>query len=362
MSQRYEPRSVRLPGLLAEVMTGQISAPMFQREFVWTDAQRLELLDSVWRDRPFGAIFLWDTNADYPTHKMLGPVKLLLREQVPPFPQYLIDGLQRVTTLYAALAPGLVAEIHKNRRRYGVTVVPDRSLDLVNETAPDKRSRDEWEIFFDASAQSDAFKLRTPRMRRSSKIPDAWVSTWELLDGDKVRARSKTDLFAQNPDWVHRLEGCQDVFKDYFVVMIPLVTEDPADAVTAFTRINRGGTPMDETALTHARVWQLTDGKTNLLEKIQYLRDRLAPYGFDNLKDATLFNSVILTAGRPVGSLKQRDEQEVAALIADATDDLLLNSERKLTIATRFLYEKLLVCGSSMLPSHWHPTVSGSRV
>ncbi len=354
MSHRYEPRAARLPKFLSEVMTGQISPPMFQREFVWSDTQRLELLDSVWRDRPFGAIFLWETNREYPTHLKLGPVRLLHREQMPPFPSYLIDGLQRVTTLYAALAPGLLAEIHKNRRRYGVVDVPDGALAIVDADAADKRSREEWEIFFDASAETDVFKLRTARMKRGGKVPDAWVSTWELLDSDQVRARIKTDPFAKNKAWADRVEACQDTLKDYFVVMIPLTTDDPEEAVTAFTRINRGGTPMDETALTHARVWQLTEGTTNLLERIQVLRDHLAPVGFDDLKDATLLNAVILTAGKPVSSLKQRDEREVASLIANDAGDLLSRTEKALSIATRFLHEKLFVCGQSMLPSNWH--------
>lgn len=360
MSQRYEPRTTRLPTLLSEVMSGEITVPIFQREFVWTDEQRLELLDSVYRDRPFGALFLWRVQVKYPSYAMLGPVRILGSEKAPPFPQYIIDGMQRVTTLYAALAPGLYESRLEEQKgpRPGMALLP-AGEPLVTAQAEDRRTRDEWETFFDAEDDGQPFKLRTARMRKSGRIPPSWVSTSVLFHRKKLNAilGNHDGPFATRDEYTDRVLSCRDTFNDYIVVLIPLVTADPEEAVTAFTRINRGGTPMDETALVHARVWQEAEkqGRAfNLRTSFERIRRSLAPYGFDDIGDATLLNSVILAAGKPVSALKHRDEKQVASLIATNSEDLLLRTERALTTAARFLDEALLVRGTSMLPSAWH--------
>ena len=40
--------------------TGQFDIPAFQRGFVWTDAQLLDLAESLWRDYPIGMLLLWE--------------------------------------------------------------------------------------------------------------------------------------------------------------------------------------------------------------------------------------------------------------------------------------------------------------
>lgn len=38
---------------------GKLDIPAFQRGFVWTDAQLLDLAESLWRDYPIGMLLLW---------------------------------------------------------------------------------------------------------------------------------------------------------------------------------------------------------------------------------------------------------------------------------------------------------------
>lgn len=40
--------------------TGEFDIPAFQRGFVWTDAQLLDLAESLWRNYPIGMLLLWE--------------------------------------------------------------------------------------------------------------------------------------------------------------------------------------------------------------------------------------------------------------------------------------------------------------
>jgi hypothetical protein len=60
MSELFDPPVVpRLEVLLREFEKGEIQIPAFQRPSLWRDDQRLDLLDSVRRGLPIGALLVW---------------------------------------------------------------------------------------------------------------------------------------------------------------------------------------------------------------------------------------------------------------------------------------------------------------
>ncbi len=81
--------------LLTLIDKGHLRLPQFQREFVWTHKQVREYLDSLYRGYPSGSILIWKkTDTD---------TILVTRgdDTSPPIPlQLLLDGQQRITTLY----------------------------------------------------------------------------------------------------------------------------------------------------------------------------------------------------------------------------------------------------------------------
>ena len=98
--QPYTP-TMTLTGIMCEINKQNIRIPDFQRYYIWTPDQVLELLDSVYQGYPIGSILLWKTNVKL---KELNPLHLDLKD----FPEgmdkfYLLDGQQRIVTLYNAL-------------------------------------------------------------------------------------------------------------------------------------------------------------------------------------------------------------------------------------------------------------------
>ena len=93
-----------LKTLLGEVHLGRIQVPEFQREWSWDDERIRGLLASVSLGYPIGALTLLeagDPETRFETRPVPGAPSLGSRPE-----QLLIDGLQRMTTLYQVFASG----------------------------------------------------------------------------------------------------------------------------------------------------------------------------------------------------------------------------------------------------------------
>lgn len=94
----FQPTTYRIGSLLKMIRTGEIALPDFQREFVWPPSKVVDLLDSVSRGWPIGALLFLQGPQPFQAKALeCGP-------QVGDRPALLIlDGQQRVTALYHAL-------------------------------------------------------------------------------------------------------------------------------------------------------------------------------------------------------------------------------------------------------------------
>src|SRR3954466_9426358 len=86
--------------LFVEIDAGQIKLPRFQRDFVWDKEQSAKLIDSILKGFPIGTFIFWKTKEELRSYKEIG------NHQLPETPkgdyaQYILDGQQRITSLYA---------------------------------------------------------------------------------------------------------------------------------------------------------------------------------------------------------------------------------------------------------------------
>src|SRR5438045_3309712 len=74
--------------------------PRFQREVVWELADSVKLLDSIYRGFPIGCFVIWQTQEKLSDVRSIGNLPL----PEPPdnqLPSYVLDGQQRVTSIFA---------------------------------------------------------------------------------------------------------------------------------------------------------------------------------------------------------------------------------------------------------------------
>lgn len=305
------PRNERLFHLLRRVREGDVLIPRFQRPFVWTDAQRMLLLDSIRRRLPIGALIVWRTmTQELQCFEQIAGVAIKAdpasrRGEVK---TYVLDGHQRLTTLYAALADGLATE--EGSPAVELTQVPDE--DQPGDDHPTQLLYDlESEIF-----------VRSPA---AGKPPSTTVPLSILFDRYRLREFEHDHLLGRGDGkrLINRLGELVDAFKDYELPMITLATEDKNLATEAFTRVNSAGTALDQVGMVTAAVW---NDDVDLEARIDAVLTPLAGVGWQDLEAKMVLAAVKARLGldiyaSDVDKIRERIKSE-PTVFDDTANDL----------------------------------------
>ena len=100
--QQPKPITRKYSYLIDNLKNGIYQIPKFQRDFVWGRAEVAKLIDSLLKGFPVGSFILWKTNERLKAIKSIGG-KILNYSEDKDFIYYILDGQQRLTSLYLAL-------------------------------------------------------------------------------------------------------------------------------------------------------------------------------------------------------------------------------------------------------------------
>lgn len=115
--------------LVGEIESGEIGLPEIQRPFVWDNTKVRDLFDSMYRGFPVGYLLLWAT--DVPRSKSIGTD----RKQHDSPRLLVVDGQQRLTSLYAVMTGTPVIDEQYRERRIQVAFRPrDESFAVPDAT------------------------------------------------------------------------------------------------------------------------------------------------------------------------------------------------------------------------------------
>ena len=97
-----EPQTKTFSSLISAIEQGQIKIPQFQRDFVWTIQKSAGLIDSIVKGYPIGTFIFWRTKERLRSVKNIG-MQVLPEPEQGDFVDYVLDGQQRLTSLFASL-------------------------------------------------------------------------------------------------------------------------------------------------------------------------------------------------------------------------------------------------------------------
>jgi len=97
-----EPHHYAYTTLISDIEKGVIKIPQFQRDFVWTREKSAKLLDSILKGFPIGTFILWKTKESLRSIRNIGGAELPSTPKGD-YVQYVLDGQQRLTSLYATI-------------------------------------------------------------------------------------------------------------------------------------------------------------------------------------------------------------------------------------------------------------------
>lgn len=258
MSKQPKPDSKKYTDLIFEIEKGHIKIPKFQRDFVWSIDKTAKLLDSILKGYPIGTFILWETKERLNDIKNIGNIHL------PVVPddikiQYVLDGQQRITSLYAAF---LGAKIQKEG---------------------EKKITDYGEIYVNLDGDIDDNEEQIV----VSELPECTSITLnEVLNFNNNLIKIQEKYSPENFKKIHQYS---QTFSTYDFSTIVLRKEDIESAIEVFTRINTGGQTLTLFEIMSAKTYD-EELKFDMQDRFQKLIKELT-----NCKYDTISSSVILS-------------------------------------------------------------------
>lgn len=274
--------------IITKITEGVIRIPAFQRGFVWDSESVAFLMDSIYKEFPFGTIQFWRTREKLRTERSIGIFDIFPRDDQYPI-DYVLDGQQRITSIFGVFQNDIE--------------IPDG---IANP----------FEIYFDFKAdqnlqESQFFALTGVDVDLTRHFP-----LNVLFDTVKYRRATRgledADLLV--------IDKLQSVFKEAKIPTQTLETNDKAKVSIVFERINRKGVPLDNFQLLSAWTWS---EDFDLQNKFEDLTAELQPFGFEDVgSNANLLmriSSAILVGDSATGALININGAEVR----DRFDEIL---------------------------------------
>lgn len=318
MNKQPKPDSKKYTDLISEIKKGQIKIPKFQRDFVWSIDKTAKLLDSILKGYPIGTFILWETN------ERLNDIKNIGNLVLPPVPddikvQYVLDGQQRITSLYAAfLGASIQKEGEKKITNYG-SIFVDLEGDIDN---------NDEQIIVSEEPESKNISLK------------------DLLNSKYSDLREK-----YSNDDIDKIQEYKETFTSYDFSTVVLRKEDIDSAIEVFTRINTGGQTLTLFEIMSAKTYD-EEQNFDMQDRFQKLLKELEVSKYDTISSTVILNvlGLILSKNKECKRkvVLQLDKQSIIDIWDDVISALkesidYFRSVYRIPVSTLLPYDALLV-------------------
>lgn len=304
--------------LVGMIERGELRLPEMQRRYVWKSTRVRDLLDSLYRGYPSGAILLWETDEAVPLQDFA------IEQQNNPYKstRLLLDGQQRLTSLSAVIR-GEQVSVRGRQRPIELlfNLEHPEQLAVITEVEEDGGDDDDEISDEDADSNEDELQKRFDSMtfvvatRKLEQLPH-WVKVTEVFKADSdayflTRAGIKDFQDPRYEKYSQRLAKLRGIRK-YVYRMDVLERRLSYDEVTEiFVRVNSLGAKLRSSDLALA---QITAKWRGALKTFQAFQSQCTKAGFDLDLGLFLKNMVVFGTGQSrfltVGNLSVESLQQ----------------------------------------------------
>jgi hypothetical protein len=310
-----KPDKTRLTNLRLDIARGDIRIPIFQREFVWKSKQMLDLFDSIAKGYPIGSLLFWKPETLYATYDKIGPY--LIDVKIKDL-SYVLDGFQRITTLFAVLT---------NPKDY-----------KIDEYSPEYK---EYLMYYNLNKKEFTFSKNKKDIKSHFMPLYKIVDTYEFIDFITDIQKEVTDK-NESRKLIDNAKEISKIFYDYEIPFIEIKGGDITSAVEIFARTNSTGTEISEDFMLSALSYNQDTGFL-FSNKITEFLNGLNKYNFDGLKRDTILNCIANSENQIYFDVKLEN-------LRNRIEDLANNAFIHIEKAVEFLYKRLYVIDVKLLP------------
>lgn len=291
---------VNVPGIIKKLKTWEWLSPLFQRDFVWSNAAVVSLINSIIDARPVGMITLWEQEGDsslplepisipdYVSEKGKTAQRFFGDEQTRPGRFYaILDGRQRSTALALAFG-GLRASsgLYRNAGRYFLDVCASDDAERVKFISEKDVSRRGLDVVKTAIANG-LFPLE---VSNPDEIFDQWMSYLQQLRDPSCYPNNMlpddTELERRNRILRKAFDG---IIKTKIALYIVPQDYDLAEICDIFETLNTTGTKVSTVDLIHSNIYADTVndsiGSVIIRDEIDILGEHEGAIGWASSRD-----------------------------------------------------------------------------
>ncbi|WP_416982742.1 GmrSD restriction endonuclease domain-containing protein [Streptomyces sp. T028] len=292
--------------LITQIAAGEIMLPEIQRGYVWKASQVARLIESLYRGYPAGSLLFWKTGQLAETRGAAIGVSQALPSVMP---LYLLDGQQRLTSLFRVLTDHAEAQVVFNIETEA----------FQNQSAATRRNKKWIKVYDVVGPDSDVFAIHGELKGVGLAIPDSEI-------GRRLSALQKITQRDFHMEVLHDFEY-----------------EEVADI---FVRVNSGGRALKTTDLALATLSARTPG---FLGQLEAESARWATRGYGALDVNFLIKALTLslsTTGKRLASVAK-----LTAASKETVEAGWENVQRGLSRVVPLLEERLLIPTTALVPS-----------
>lgn len=238
----FDSTKLPLPQVLADITSGVIQLPDFQRGWVWDDEHVKSLLISIARSFPVGAVMMLDTGGE--VRFQVRPVENVTFKYTVPEPERLIlDGQQRLTSLTQVLALNKPVQTFNEKgkaisRHYYIdiaTALEDDRLEEAFISVPaDKKKKSNFDRDIDLDLSTTELEVKNFHFPCS-----------EILSSDSWEEALHEHAPEKFSDFMAFRKKVLTAFRSYQLPAITLGKATSKEAVClVFEKVNTGGVPL----------------------------------------------------------------------------------------------------------------------
>ena len=286
----YEKKSIM--DILDKVNGGKMYLPAIQRKYVWDDDQITKLFDSIMLGYPIGTFLFWKVKKavvnqnEYSMYKFIQEYHERDRNNNDPAPHpfqdpgdetmwAVLDGQQRITSLYIALQGSMSRKLPRKR--------------WSNDDAFPKK-----ELYFDLHSERDDeegisynFKFLTSDEADKNKDGKIWYKVKDILQYPVSKLMTKVlnplglaedELATENIYLLYQKLVNEEIINYYEVE-----TDSIDDVLDIFVRVNSGGTVLSKTDLLFSTIvshWN--DAREEIDDLLSKINKKGAGFNFSN--------------------------------------------------------------------------------
>ena len=310
---------IKISDLIERLKGNRIKLPEMQRKYIWSSKQVQDLLDSIYRGYPSGAILLWEP----PTENAPVPVESAIQQEASSHGyQLLLDGQQRLTSLLAAMKGEVV-------QKRGAATKIEIMFNMDHPDAVENEDDDEGDESSSAkeSLENAIFAAKTKNLEGKPN----WISVTEVFQS---RWGTLAERVGNCPSkYMDRLEKLRDISEYKYDVTV-IGPEVPYEEVAKiFVRVNSLGTKLRGSDLALAQItamWPGTRSRAGALGTFEKYIDKCRKRNHDIAMGTVIRNLVVFASGQgkfhaiPTSS-KLKENWEDSSKGMDAAIDFVTN-------------------------------------